>query len=223
MGLLERSGLDSTLVEQIMSGTVTQAGYITRTAWLHAGIAQTTGATTIDAQCGSAQQATHLVAGLIAGGAIDVGVACGVEAMTRVPLGANRGVKVGTPRPEAWSIDLPNQYGAAERIATRRGVTREADRFGAASQAKAAAAWAAGRFEREVIPVKAPASGETRLVTSDQGLRETTLDGLAKLKPFSTAASTPPASPRRSPTAPPPSSWRTPIGRANSDYGSGHR
>jgi acetyl-CoA C-acetyltransferase len=187
-GLLERAGLESALVEQIIGGTVTrtgeQAGNVTRTAWLHAGLAQTTGATTIDAQCGSAQQATHLIAGLIAAGAIDVGVACGVEAMTRVPLGANRGVKVGAPRPDAWSIDLPNQYGAAERIATRRGITRtEVDRFGAASQTKAAAAWAAGRFEREIVPVKAPASGETQLVTSDQGLRETTLDGLAKLKP----------------------------------------
>jgi acetyl-CoA C-acetyltransferase len=183
-GLLDRAGLDSALIEQVIGGNVTQAGEqagnITRTAWLHAGLAETTGATTIDAQCGSAQQATHLIAGLIAIGAIDIGVACGVEAMSRVSLGANRGVDAGRPRPGTWSIDMPDQYGAAERIAVRRGISRaDVDRFGAASQAKAAAAWAEGHFDREVVPVKA----ETRLVTRDQGLRETTLDGLAKLKP----------------------------------------
>ena len=183
-GLLDRAGLDPALVEQVIGGNVTQAGEqagnITRTSWLHAGLAEATGATTIDAQCGSAQQANHLIAGLIAIGAIDIGVACGVEAMSRVPLGANRGTDAGSPRPASWSIDMPNQYGAAERIAVRRGITREdVDRFGAASQAKAAAAWAEGRFDREVVPVKA---GE-QLVTRDQGLRDTTLEGLAKLKP----------------------------------------
>lgn len=193
--LLERAGLDPALVEQAIGGAVTQAGEqagnVTRTAWLHAGLPETTGATTIDAQCGSAQQATHLIAGLIAAGAIDAGVSCGVEAMSRVPLGANRGEDIGTPRPESWSIDMPNQYGAAERIAERRGITRQdVDRFGTESQAKAAAAWTAGHFDREVVAVKAPVlgedgtpTGETRLVSRDQGLRETTVEGLAKLKP----------------------------------------
>ncbi|WP_328607928.1 steroid 3-ketoacyl-CoA thiolase [Amycolatopsis sp. NBC_00345] len=191
--LLERAGLDPALVEQVIGGAVTQAGEqagnLSRTAWLHAGLPETTGATTIDAQCGSAQQATHLVAGLIAAGAISAGVACGAEAMSRVPLGANRGT-TGTPRPASWSIDMPDQYGAAERIAVRRGLTRaDVDAFGAASQQKAARAWEAGHFDREVVPVKAPVladgapTGETRLVTKDQGLRETTVDGLARLKP----------------------------------------
>ncbi|MDT4938816.1 MAG: acetyl-CoA C-acetyltransferase, partial [Pseudonocardiales bacterium] len=93
--VLERAAVDPELVEQVIGGCVTQAGEqsnsVTRTAWLHAGLPWQTGATTIDAQCGSAQQANHLIAGLIATGAIDVGVACGVEAMSRVPLGANRG------------------------------------------------------------------------------------------------------------------------------------
>ncbi|MEU8415331.1 steroid 3-ketoacyl-CoA thiolase [Amycolatopsis japonica] len=193
--LLERAGVDPGLVEQAIGGAVTQAGEqagnVTRTAWLHAGLPETTGATTIDAQCGSAQQATHLIAGLIAVGAIDAGVSCGVEAMSRVPLGANRGEGIGTPRPQSWSIDMPNQYGAAERIAERRGITRlDVDRFGTESQAKAAAAWAAGRFDREVVAVKAPVlgedgtpTGETRLVSRDQGLRDTTVEGLSKLKP----------------------------------------
>ncbi|MGW4832526.1 steroid 3-ketoacyl-CoA thiolase [Amycolatopsis japonica] len=193
--LLERAGVDPALVEQAIGGAVTQAGEqagnVTRTAWLHAGLPETTGATTIDAQCGSAQQATHLIAGLIAVGAIDAGVSCGVEAMSRVPLGANRGEGIGTPRPQSWSIDMPNQYGAAERIAERRGITRlDVDRFGTESQAKAAAAWAAGHFDPEVVAVKAPVlgedgtpTGETRLVARDQGLRDTTVEGLSKLKP----------------------------------------
>ncbi|GAB2749202.1 steroid 3-ketoacyl-CoA thiolase [Amycolatopsis magusensis] len=181
--VLDRAGLDPDLVEQVIGGAVTQAGEqsgnVTRTAWLHAGLPQGCGATTIDAQCGSAQQAAHLIAGLVAAGAIEAGVACGVESMSRVPLGANRGTDVGTPKPESWSIDMPNQFGAAERIAERRGITREdVDRFGADSQRKAAAAWADGRFEREVVPVKAD-----ELVTRDEGLRTTSVEALAGLKP----------------------------------------
>ena len=192
--LVERAGIDPALVEQVIGGCVTQAGEqsnsITRTAWLNAGLPWQTGATTIDSQCGSAQQANHLIAGLIATGAIEVGVACGVEAMSRVPLGANRG-DAGSPRPESWDIDLPNQFLAAERIAERRGFTREQlDAFGLASQQKAKAAWDAGHFDREVAPVDAPVldddgkpTGEQRTVTKDQGLRDTTVEGLAGLKP----------------------------------------
>jgi acetyl-CoA C-acetyltransferase len=184
-GVVARSGLEPALVEQIAGGCVTQAGEqsgnVTRTAWLHAGLPYQVGCFTLDAQCGSAQQATHLIAGLIAAGAIDVGIACGVEAMSRVPLGANRGVDIGVPRPSSWDIDMPNQFVAAERIATRRGLSRsDTDAFGLRSQTLAAAAWAAGHFDREVVPVKT-ASGET--VTRDQGLRSTSLEGLAGLKP----------------------------------------
>jgi len=183
-GVLDRGGVDPALVEQVIGGCVTQAGEqsnnITRTAWLHAGLPEATGATTVDCQCGSAQQATHLVAGLIATGAIDVGVACGVEAMSRVPLRANIGDGAGMPRPDSWDIDLPNQYLAAERIATRRGLTRaQVDQFGLRSQTRAAAAWAEGRFDREVVPV--PVAGGT--VTRDEGLRDTSLPALAGLKP----------------------------------------
>ncbi|WP_439658910.1 steroid 3-ketoacyl-CoA thiolase [Lentzea sp. HUAS TT2] len=182
-GLLDRTGLDPSTVEQVIGGTVTQAGEqsnnITRTAWLHAGLPQTTGCTTVDAQCGSAQQSTHLIAGLIAAGAIDAGIACGVEAMSRVPLRSNIG-ETGMPRPDSWSIDLPNQFVAAERVAQRRGIGREeVDRFGVQSQNRARAAWAAGRFTAEVVPVKV---GED-LVDTDQGLRETSLEALAALKP----------------------------------------
>ncbi|MEV6064046.1 steroid 3-ketoacyl-CoA thiolase [Nocardia asteroides] len=194
-GLLDRAGIDPAEVEQVIGGCVTQAGEqsnnVTRVAWLHAGLPWQTGATTIDAQCGSAQQANHLIAGLIATGAIDTGIACGVEAMSRVPLGANVGTEAGTRRPASWSIDLPDQFGAAERIARRRGITRsDIDEFGLRSQQLAAQAWAEGRFDREVLPVSAPvldsegnATGEKLEVTRDQGLRATTLEGLAALKP----------------------------------------
>ncbi|MGH2602209.1 MAG: steroid 3-ketoacyl-CoA thiolase, partial [Dehalococcoidia bacterium] len=126
-GLLERAGVEPGVVEQAIGGCVTQAGEqsnnVTRTAWLHSGLPYQTGCTTIDAQCGSAQHAAHLIAGLIAADAIEVGVACGVEAMSRAPLRSNVG-EAGMPRPESWDIDLPNQFGAAERIASRRGLTR---------------------------------------------------------------------------------------------------
>jgi acetyl-CoA C-acetyltransferase len=193
--LLDRAGLPPAEVEQVAGGCVTQAGEqsnnVTRTAWLHAGLPQAAGCLTLDAQCGSAQQAAHLVAGLIAADAISVGIACGVEAMSRVPLRAAVGADIGTPRPATWTIDLPNQYVGAERIAARRGLTREqTDAFGLRSQTLARAAWAQGRFDREVVPVKAPVldaegrpAGETRVVDRDEGLRETSMEALARLKP----------------------------------------
>ena len=183
-GLLERAGIEGAAVEQVAGGCVTQAGEqsnnVTRTAWLHAGLPYQAGCLTLDAQCGSAQQAVHLIAGLIAADAISVGVGCGVEAMSRVPLRSNVGTGVGSPRPDTWDIDLPNQFAAAERIARRRGLPRaEIDAFGLRSQALARAAWAEGRFDREIMPVKA-AGG---MVDRDEGLRETSLDALARLKP----------------------------------------
>jgi acetyl-CoA C-acetyltransferase len=195
IALVERAGIEPGLIEQIAGGCVTAAGEqannITRTAWLHAGLPYQAGCLTLDAQCGSAQQAVHLIAGLIAAGAIDAGIGCGVEAMTRVPLGTAAMAGDGSPRPQGWSIDLPNQFLAAERIAERRGLTRaDVDAFGLRSQQAAARAWTAGHFDREVAPVKAPVlgadrqpTGETATVDRDQGLRATTADALAQLKP----------------------------------------
>jgi acetyl-CoA C-acetyltransferase len=184
-GLIERAGIDPVLVEQVAGGCVTQAGEqssnITRTSWLHAGLPYQTGCLTLDAQCGSAQQAVHLIAGLIAADAISVGIASGVEAMSRVPLGSNRATEVGSPRPASWDIDMPNQFVAAERIAVRRGLSRaEVDAFGLRSQQLAQAAWAGGRFDREIIAV-ADASGAR--VDRDGGLRSTSSGALAALKP----------------------------------------
>jgi acetyl-CoA C-acetyltransferase len=194
-GLVDRAGIDAAGVEQVIGGCVTQAGAqsnnVTRTAWLHAGLPYRTGCLTVDAQCGSAQHATHLVAGQIAADAIDAGVACGVESMSRVALRSNIGVDAGTPRPDSWDIDLPNQYLAAERIAALRGLTRQdTDDFGLRSQRRAREAWDRGRFDREVLPVDAPVldadgrpTGATRTVRRDQGLRETSGAALAALKP----------------------------------------
>ncbi len=185
-GIVDRAGIDPTLVEQVIGGCVTQAGAqsnnVTRTAWLAAGLPWQVGATTIDCQCGSAQQANHLIAGLIATGAIDVGIACGVEAMSQVPLGANVGTAAGPRRPASWDIDMPDQFNAAERIAKRRGLTREdLEVLGVQSQARAKQAWEEGRFDREIVPVTAPVIGEDK--QPDQGLRDTTAESLAKLKP----------------------------------------
>ncbi|HEX5291889.1 MAG TPA: steroid 3-ketoacyl-CoA thiolase [Streptosporangiaceae bacterium] len=197
--VLERAGLAAAQVEQVAGGCVTQAGdqsnNVTRTAWLHAGLPYQAGCLTLDAQCGSAQHAVHLIAGLIAADAISVGIGCGVEAMTRAPLGAAAWAGTGTPRPASWDIDMPDQFTAAERIAQRRGLSRaDTDEFGLRSQSLAAAAWAQGRFDREIVPVKAPAlapdtngdrqpTGETRSVDRDEGLRATTREALARLRP----------------------------------------
>ena len=185
--LIGRAGIAPAEVEQVAGGCVTQAGEqsnnVTRTAWLHAGLPYTAGCLTLDAQCGSAQQAAHLVAGLIAADAIGVGIACGVEAMSRVPLGTaalGGRADAGTPRPGSWDIDMPSQYVAAERIAQRRGLSRaDTDAFGLRSQTLAQAAWAQGHFDREVVPVKVGPD----MVDRDQGLRETSLEALARLKP----------------------------------------
>jgi acetyl-CoA C-acetyltransferase len=182
--LLDRAGIEGAAVEQVAGGCVTQAGEqsnnITRTAWLHAGLPYQTGCLTLDAQCGSAQQAVHLIAGLIAADAISVGVGCGVEAMSRVPLRANVGTEVGSPRPASWGIDLPSQFVAAERIARNRGLSRaRLDAFGLRSQERAQAAWAAGHFDREITPVKTADAAIDR----DGGLRATDLAALARLKP----------------------------------------
>ncbi|MCV7314476.1 steroid 3-ketoacyl-CoA thiolase [Mycolicibacillus parakoreensis] len=189
--LLAKAGVDPGDVEQAIGGCVTQYGEqannITRQSWLVAGLPEEVGATTIDCQCGSGQQANHLIAGLIATGAIDIGVACGIEAMSRVGLGENG----GGARSASWDIDLPNQFEAAERIAKRRGIGRaDLDAFGLRSQQLAARAWAEGRFDREISPIEAPVIDENKRPTAewntvrrDQGLRETTAEGLAALNP----------------------------------------
>lgn len=192
--VIRRAGLDANLVDQVIGGCVTQAGEqsnnMVRRAWMHAGLPNHTASTVIDAQCSSAQQAVHLINAMIAGDAIKVGIACGVESMSRVGLGANVPPGTGDPRPEDWSIDLPNQFEGADRIVRDRGFSRaDVDAFGLRSQQKAAAAAAAGHFDREIMAIDAPVMDEEgkptedrQQVTRDQGLRETTLEGLGNLR-----------------------------------------
>ena len=194
-GVVERAGLAAEDVGQIVGGCVTQAGEqsnnVTRQAWLHAGLPYTTAATSIDCACGSSQQAVHVVAGLIASGQISAGIGCGVEAMSRVFLGQAATPETGNPYPGDWSIDMGDQFTSAQRIADLRGIKRgDVDALGLESQRRAAQAWAEGRFDREIVPVTAPVvdkagtpTGESAVVTRDGGLRETTADALAALKP----------------------------------------
>jgi acetyl-CoA C-acetyltransferase len=182
--VIERVGLPAEQVGQLIGGCVTQAGEqsnnVTRGAWLYSKLPYQVAATTVDSACGSSQQAVHLIAGLIASGQITTGIGCGVEMMSRVFLGQALTPETGTPRPDDWDIDTQDQFTSAERIARNRGLTRaDVDAFGLRSQQRAARAWAENRFEREIVPVQA---GDA-LVTRDQGLRETSAEGLAALNP----------------------------------------
>src|SRR5216683_8405740 len=186
--LLTRSGVEGRDVHQVITGCVSQVGEqsfnVGRTAWLSAGLPEQVGASTVDAQCGSSQQAFTLAAGLIRGGLADVVVACGVESMSRIPIGANFKKELGFGRPVP-SVYLEryrflNQYQAAEAIAGKWHVTRErADEFGQLSQQRARTAWAEGRFSEQIVPVEA----ETASVARDEGLRETSLEALSQLQP----------------------------------------
>jgi acetyl-CoA C-acetyltransferase len=197
--LVERTGLDPAEVDQVVGGCVSQVGEqsfnITRTAWLSAGLPLATAATTVDTQCGSSQQATNLATALVASGVVDVAVACGVETMSRIPIGSNSSKKLGlgVPIPKSYfaQYEFTSQFEGAERIAEKWGITRDdADRFGLASQERAAAAWAEGRFDGQWIPIEASdldddgkPTGTTHTVERDEGLRETSLERLAQLKP----------------------------------------
>ncbi len=154
--VVDRSGIDPATVGQVVGGCVSQVGEqsydIARTAWLAQGLPLEVAATTVDSQCGSSQQATSLAAALIGAGIEDVVLACGVEMMTRVPLGAN--MHGGRPLPKSYQkhYAFASQFQGAEMIAREYGIGREdTDRFGLRSQQRAARAWAEGRFDREVV------------------------------------------------------------------------
>jgi acetyl-CoA C-acetyltransferase len=185
--VVKRAGIQAGDVEQVVGGCVTQAGAqgsnVTRNAWLSAGLPYETACTTVDCQCGSAQQANHFIAGLIEANAIDVGIGCGVEHMSLVGLGMNVMNGPGSSRPDDWPWDMPDQFNAAERIATKYGVTRDdIEELGFRSQQNAKRAWDEGRFDREVFSVEIK-DGDPTIVSRDQGLRDTTREGLAKLNP----------------------------------------
>ncbi len=194
---VERAGIDPAAIGQVVAGCVSQIGEqafdIGRTAWLAAGLPQSVAATTVDTQCGSSQQATGLATALVGAGVVDTALACGVEAMSRVPIGSNAKGDYGRPIPKSYfgQYEFTSQFEGAERIAEKWGITRDdADAFGLRSQELAAQAWAEGRFETQIVPIDAPdvdadgkPTGTFHTVSRDEGLRETTLEKLQSLKP----------------------------------------
>ena len=195
-GVVDKAGIEAEEVEQVIGGCVTQAGEqagnLARISWLARNGGWGAGGTTVDTQCGSGQQANHLVRALVQAGSIDCGIAGGCEVMSHVGLGANviNGPGFFVPS-EGWEWDMSmSQFEAADRIAKNREITRrDIDDFGLRSQTLAAQARDEGRFKREILPIEAPVlddeanpSGETRLIDADQGIRSTTLEALAELK-----------------------------------------
>jgi acetyl-CoA C-acetyltransferase len=197
--LMERSGVDPAEVGQVVGGCVSQVGEqslnVARTAWLTAGLPIEVAATTLDAQCGSSQQATALATSLVASGAVDVAVGCGVESMSRIPISssAREDLGLGRPVPGEYErhFEWTTQFEGAERIAERWRITREdTDEFGLLSQQRAKQAWDDGAFDGQIAPIDVPlvaedgsTNGQTRRFDCDEGLRDTSLDALAKLKP----------------------------------------
>jgi acetyl-CoA C-acetyltransferase len=196
--LFIRSGVDPTEVGQVVGGCVGQTGMqsmnVTRNAWLAAGLPIEVAATTVDSQCGSSQQATNLAYSLIASGVVDAAVACGVEIMSRVPMGATtKDQAFGKPiNKRYWQHhEFTTQFEGSERIAEQWGITRaDCDEFGKLSQDRAAQAWAEDRYATQILPIDAPdvdeegkPTGTTHRVERDEGIRETTLEALASLKP----------------------------------------
>ncbi len=184
---LEAAGVDPASVGQVVGGCVAQVGEqafnVTRTAWLAEGLPETVAATTVDAQCGSSQQALTVASALVGAGVVDLALACGVESMSRIPIGSNfrKDFDLGRPVPKEYfdHYEFLNQYQAAEKIAAKWGVTREqADELGLTSQQRAAAAWEDGRFDDQIVPITAP---DGTVVSRDEGLRETSIEKLASL------------------------------------------
>ena len=198
-GIVDRSGIDPSEIGQVVGGCVSQVGEqsfnVTRTAWLSAGLPMGTAATTVDTQCGSSQQATNLATSLIKSGVVDVALACGVEVMSRVPIGSNssKNLNLGVPIPKTYfaQYEFTSQFEGAERIADQWGFSRDdTDHFGLESQQRAARAWAEDRYAGQYIPIVAPDLDAdrnpletTHTVARDEGMRDTSLEVLRGLKP----------------------------------------
>jgi acetyl-CoA acetyltransferase family protein len=188
---VSRSGVDPGAVDQVLAGCVTQIGAqsynIARIGWLTAGLPETVPGTTLDAQCGSSHQAVNLGSALIGSGSCDLIVAAGVEVMSAYPLGANVAGGDGEPMGPEYRkhFEVTTQGEAAERIGDLWGIDRsECDALSVRSQQLAADAWASGRFADEVLPVDLPGPESSIRVhlKRDEGIRESSVEGLAALK-----------------------------------------
>ena len=186
--VIERSGIDAGQVENVIAGCVQQFGpqglHVGRNAWLQAGFPIETSATTIDLQCGSAQQAVNLAASQIASGVHDVVIGGGVEHMGMLPFSA--GMKTQEDFGYAFTPELMKQHNivgqgmGAELIAEEYETPRpELDELAVRSHRLAHQATEEGRFEREIIPMQV--NGDT--FVTDQGIRpDTNLEALSQLK-----------------------------------------
>jgi acetyl-CoA acyltransferase len=192
--LVERSGIDPGLVDDVIMGCVSQIGEqsvnMARNAWLAAGLPEEVPATTIDRQCGSSQQAVQFAAQGIQAGGYQLVVAGGVEHMTRVPMGSTMsgpGVPFGPSMHDRYQGRLVPQGISAELITEKWGLTREEqDEFALRSHRRAAAAQDAGFFDPHLVPVEVPdpPNGGSTWVRADEGVRrDTSLEKLAGLKP----------------------------------------
>jgi len=187
-GLLARVGIDPALVDDVVTGCVSQAGEqsgnVGRMAWLAAGLPEQVPAVTVERKCGSSQQAVHFAAAGIAAGEYDVVVVAGVESMSRVPMGSNRlGADVYGPSVTArYEPGLVSQGVAAEIVAARWKLSREQlDDYAARSHRLAAAAADGGGFDAEIVPITTP---DGSVVDRDESIRRgTTSEKLAGLKP----------------------------------------
>ncbi|MFN2526344.1 MAG: acetyl-CoA C-acyltransferase [Actinomycetota bacterium] len=188
---VQRSGVDPASVDDVICGCVSQIGEqsinVGRNAWLAAGLPEEVPATTIDRQCGSSQQAAHFAAQGVMAGAYDVAIACGVESMTRVPMGSSAQTQ-GFPFSERllarYEGGLVPQGISAEIISERWGLTRgEVDEFGARSHTLAGLARDAGDFRAEIVPIKVETEEGTDLFEADEGIRAPNLEKMAALPP----------------------------------------
>ena len=193
LGLLDRTGVDPELIDDVIGGCVTQVGEqstnVTRNAWVGAGLPQNVAATTVDRQCGSSQQAVHFAAQGVLAGAYDLSIACGVESMTRAPLASNASGGMGPFSGDYLRVidnQLMTQFQISQMLADRHGITREQmDALAVESHRRAQASTDSGAFATEILPVpvkdsEGNLSGE--VMSADQGIRpETTLEILAGL------------------------------------------
>src|SRR5262249_11281057 len=191
-GLVARNKLDPAQVDDVIAGCVGQVGEqslnIARNAVLAAGFPESVPATTVDRQCGSSQQAIHFAAQGVLAGSYDVAIACGVESMTRVPMGPSAANGPGKPFGPAmmrrYNNAHFNQGISAEMLAERYKLTREClDQFSLESHRRAARATEEGRFSREILPIEVQTEQGTKTVCRDEGIRpDTTLERMATLK-----------------------------------------
>jgi len=191
--LVERNGLDPTLIDDVIMGCVSQTGEqgvnIGRNAALAAGFPEEVPGMTIDRQCGSSQQAAHFAAQGVMAGVYDIAIAAGVESMTRVPMLVTAqqgpGVPFGPKMLERYDHALVPQGVSAEMVAEKWGIGREElDVLSLESHQRAARATEEGRFEGQIVPVPVTVDGADELMTVDEGIRwETSLEKLASLKP----------------------------------------